>query len=141
MSSFPWPCGSQVTFAVTAAPDSNASRRPSRTCGGPPMRERKGDWRRPGIRRAGETKTMRKAGWGRTRRYYTCAVSWVGEGRGFRVGEMVRFGRRRVASPKARRKRESRGSCPFLHRRRRRCRALCAYASVFVLGGCDFLYN
>ena len=63
----PW--GNHVTFAVTAAPCSKASARPVRTWGGPPMRERKGDWRRPGMRRAGETNIIRREGWGRTRRY------------------------------------------------------------------------
>lgn len=50
------------------------------------MRERKGDWRRPGMRSAGETKIMRREGCGRTRRYcsHAFAVSRVGK----RVGEM-----------------------------------------------------
>ena len=40
------------------------------------MLEWKGDWRRPGMGRAGDTKTMRKEGWGRTRRYYLGIISW-----------------------------------------------------------------
>lgn len=56
----PW--GNQRTLAVTAAPASKASARPSRTWLGPPMRDRNGDWRRPGMRKAEETKTMRREG-------------------------------------------------------------------------------
>lgn len=56
----PW--GNQRTLAVTAAPASKASARPSRTWLGPPMRDRNGDCRRPGMRKAEETKTMRREG-------------------------------------------------------------------------------
>lgn len=56
----PW--GNHRTLAVTAAPASKASARPSRTWLGPPMRDRNGDCRRPGMRKAEETKTMRREG-------------------------------------------------------------------------------
>ena len=51
-----------MTFAVTESPFSKASARPSRTWAGPPMRERKGDCSRPGMRRAEETKMIRREG-------------------------------------------------------------------------------
>lgn len=36
------------------------------------MRSMNLDWERPGIRKAGEVKMIRRDGYGRTRRYYTC---------------------------------------------------------------------
>lgn len=56
----PW--GNQRTLALTAAPASKASARPSRTWLGPPIRDKNGDCRRPGMRKAEETKTMRREG-------------------------------------------------------------------------------
>lgn len=52
----------QEMRAVTAIPEEKASARPSRTEPGAPMWDRKGDWRRPGMRRAGETNMMRRDG-------------------------------------------------------------------------------
>lgn len=65
----------QLTFAVTGVPWERASRMPSRTCAGPPMRSRSLVCRRPGMRRAGEVKVMRREGCGRTRRYCCSRVS------------------------------------------------------------------
>jgi hypothetical protein len=47
---------------VTPVPCARASSRPSRTCSGPPMRSRNLVCRRPGMRRAGEVKVMRREG-------------------------------------------------------------------------------
>jgi hypothetical protein len=60
---------SQEILAVTPMPWVRASAMPSRIWTGPPMRERRGDWRRPGMRREGERNVMRREGAGRTRRY------------------------------------------------------------------------
>lgn len=62
--------GIQVTLAVTLIPADIALWMPSRMCGWPPMRSRKRDWSKPGIRRAGDVKVMRRDGQGRTSRYF-----------------------------------------------------------------------
>ena len=59
-----------MTFAVTGMPDAKASDIPSRMWAGPPMRDRKCDWMRPGMRRPGETNIMRREGDERIRRYW-----------------------------------------------------------------------
>lgn len=59
----------QRTLAVTPRPSANAAVSSSRTRGEPPIRSRKGDWRMPGTRCAGEAKRIRRDGYGRTRRY------------------------------------------------------------------------
>lgn len=53
---------SQDILAVTPMPWASASRRPSRTCEGPPMRSMSRDWERPGMRSAAEVKIMRREG-------------------------------------------------------------------------------
>lgn len=52
----------QRTLAVTPRPSARALVRSSRIRGDPPMRERKGVWRMPGVRREGEAKRMRREG-------------------------------------------------------------------------------